>query len=1112
MRKRFIVLMFLIAAGLVQAQDVKLPEIVPPSPTVGSLMKFEEVPIEYYTGQPNISIPIFSKKLNKDIHLNLGLRYATSGVQIDSRSGWVGTGWALETGGVISRTVRGIPDEDKKQGHQRTGVLNNDDFWNYSTLSPSEKDEYNWKTKGSSIDQYDSELDLYQFNLLGVSGRFVVVREGNVLQARLLSKSQNVKIALAYDSAFKINSFTVTDALGYQYFFDVIETSTSTPVNAHIPQSGVGIITAQGNQVVTNISAWHLSEIKTSNDISLVSFTYSDHNFTYQGASSRTENTLLTNLSYEVLEDGYNQSILKPQTFIANYTISIESKKPKKILFNDGTSVNFLASDNHPETFGAVLNSIRIDEKEVQGVAPENHRFIFHYDTTDRLWLDKVSKIGGSKIEHYELSYFEKNNLPAFDSGSDVWGYNSGSISNGVCSLSSFDANAIQRGLLTKITYPTGGSKEFDFEHNTFAYERNQSLQTADYFSLNPLNTDNQTATISYSLQDNNPSAAGGTITLPFAQTVLIKNDLGAHNLVEGVTEVRIKIGNAYTQYTHSDSCASMFLQAGTYSIDIESIHLSVDSFYANGTTSIYYRTTKNSFQEEALAGGVRIKEVRFFNQSLDTGMQTPEKKLTYFYNEVNPNTGQLTNKSSGAIDARYGGKTKMYEHSVSKMIYLYPITNPGQFSSAQISYRVKEQLTNASLTQGSYVGYKNVTVIEDNNGRSTYEYLTARDYPTAIAAFTYPFYPVENVDYKRGHLITQKVYDQDNYILKETINAYDFSAKETIAPSFKVFNLENCGYLQFYDTYAAYQAKSPEEPAFSYINENCGIPSPLYAIKDDLVAHWVKRTESISKSYFYENGVQSVVESRQTFDYNPVNFQQKETNTYLKEGGVEQHYKTATYYPVGTDFLTPYFTSAELDKINEMAGINKINVPVYVETSKNGSITGRIKSSFNDFYTDMYELSMVQTSKEDDDYQDIILYHSYYPNGNIKEVSQRDGTRIVYIWGYHDTVPIAKIENASFDDIPILEHVAAVIASNADTDLVTENHLRTSLANLRNHANLSQSLVTSFTFDPLIGVTSITDARGETLYYHYDAFNRLEYVKDANGKIVSANEYNYKN
>jgi YD repeat-containing protein len=45
-----------------------------------------------------------------------------------------------------------------------------------------------------------------------------------------------------------------------------------------------------------------------------------------------------------------------------------------------------------------------------------------------------------------------------------------------------------------------------------------------------------------------------------------------------------------------------------------------------------------------------------------------------------------------------------------------------------------------------------------------------------------------------------------------------------------------------------------------------------------------------------------------------------------------------------------------------------------------------------------------------------------------------------------------------------------------------------------------------------LIGVTSSTDPRGQTVYYEYDAFNRLEKVKDQDGRILTKNEYHYKN
>ncbi len=125
-------------------------------------------------------------------------------------------------------------------------------------------------------------------------------------------------------------------------------------------------------------------------------------------------------------------------------------------------------------------------------------------------------------------------------------------------------------------------------------------------------------------------------------------------------------------------------------------------------------------------------------------------------------------------------------------------------------------------------------------------------------------------------------------------------------------------------------------------------------------------------------------------------------------------------------------------------------------------------------------------------------------------------------IWGYNKTQPIAKIKNATYSQVSSL--VAELqLKSNQDddrqVDIINSNStisyqgkegaLRLALANLRN--SLPNAMVTTYTYDPLIGVTSITDPKGYTTYYEYDEFNRLRQVKDQDGKILSKNEYHYK-
>ncbi|TXD83443.1 hypothetical protein ESY86_09585 [Subsaximicrobium wynnwilliamsii] len=72
--------------------ETDLPTIIPPSPTVATLMRFEEVPVDHYTGIPDISVPLYSKKVSNNLNFNIGLSYNPVGIRVADRSGWTGTG------------------------------------------------------------------------------------------------------------------------------------------------------------------------------------------------------------------------------------------------------------------------------------------------------------------------------------------------------------------------------------------------------------------------------------------------------------------------------------------------------------------------------------------------------------------------------------------------------------------------------------------------------------------------------------------------------------------------------------------------------------------------------------------------------------------------------------------------------------------------------------------------------------------------------------------------------------------------------------------------------------------------------------------------------------
>ncbi|NVK51504.1 MAG: RHS repeat protein [Flavobacteriaceae bacterium] len=227
---------------------------------------------------------------------------------------------------------------------------------------------------------------------------------------------------------------------------------------------------------------------------------------------------------------------------------------------------------------------------------------------------------------------------------------------------------------------------------------------------------------------------------------------------------------------------------------------------------------------------------------------------------------------------------------------------------------------------------------------------------------------------------------------------------------------------------------------------------------------------------------------------------------------------KTKNYYPEDVTSISSLghddLTTTEYNAIQKLKTQHRVGEVVQTESYQGIPLLAATRTNYYEPFTNVVVPKTIQTLLGTNSLEDRIVFHKYDNKGNPISVSKKDGTHIAYIWGYNQTKPIAKIENFTEAQLTAIQPLvnAAVSASNADTNTSTENSLRTALNAIRNHSSLSNSQMSSFTYDPLIGVTSVTDPRGKITYYHYDSFGRLQYVKDNEGKILSKNQYNYKN
>ena len=133
------------------------------------------------------------------------------------------------------------------------------------------------------------------------------------------------------------------------------------------------------------------------------------------------------------------------------------------------------------------------------------------------------------------------------------------------------------------------------------------------------------------------------------------------------------------------------------------------------------------------------------------------------------------------------------------------------------------------------------------------------------------------------------------------------------------------------------------------------------------------------------------------------------------------------------------------------------------------------------------------------------LKYFEYDDFGNPLNVSKENGTKIAYVWGYSNKYPVAKIENATYQNVLNTGVNLSIINNSASS----ESEIITELNKIRD--NLPNAMVTTYTYKPLVGVKTVTDPRGYSMNYYYDAQNRLKEVRDKDDNLLTDYEYHYK-
>lgn len=280
----------------------------------------------------------------------------------------------------------------------------------------------------------DKESDIFSFSFPGGSGKFILDLSGNPVQLT----RQNLKITV-YNSGGQ-NGFVIVTDDGTAYYFLDAETSKS--------RNPIGSNCEKNYDPVSFNTSWYLTKIVLPSTNKQINYYYDTRDITFE--SSITQ--MISKVTYT--EDFQCQSGYGPtgaacpigterfSTCISNQVVT--SKFLNKIITSDSDKVEFFydASLRTDLENGKRLNSVKATNRD--NVVLSNTYLYGTYKSSitsgetnyheKRLFLDKVvtkAAVAGADSLVYSFTYIDNGNLPSRISYAQDWyGYYNGKTSN----------------------------------------------------------------------------------------------------------------------------------------------------------------------------------------------------------------------------------------------------------------------------------------------------------------------------------------------------------------------------------------------------------------------------------------------------------------------------------------------------------------------------------------------------------------------------------------------------------------------------------------------------------------------------------------------------------
>ncbi|HAR72110.1 MAG TPA: hypothetical protein DCR77_01685, partial [Flavobacteriaceae bacterium] len=530
--KKNIFLLALLAVGSVFAQN----SIIPQSLQIKSPQTFEferqgNIPTNLYTGTINYGIPLFEFSKNENNFINLSLSYNSSGFMPNKKTNYVGYNWSLNFGGVISRTVNGVTDENDRYS-QPGGTLNvarrspikSEDV--YTGKYPHWADSYTYL----SFEGHPQELnpDKFNFNFNGNSGFFYIGTDN--IPIIYSNENRNLKIDVTNiplrmtdsNACFSsLSEIIITDDEGNKYYFGGDKNNLEMSYN--LGSDGLPVSFASGmNQYV---SAWYLKKISYYNgEILTISYKKIDEYsplgfFNFCDTKNRIPPKSLF---------GDNQYLFEPITYYSQQNVFKSYKESGGFLLGGGGHSSYI--ENWPKRNFSMINKllpeeissdyfkIKLNYSKFEGVGENYGKYMLSNISINNIkneeirtvnldYYDKgeykfLKSLNVNNNQNYSFEYYNIDDLPPINTFAvDYWGFWNGKGNDNKLipsyqidkSTNEITITSTERepntqvantALLKKVTYPSKGYTLFEYLPNSYSSKVTRNLNTSFLRSL----------------------------------------------------------------------------------------------------------------------------------------------------------------------------------------------------------------------------------------------------------------------------------------------------------------------------------------------------------------------------------------------------------------------------------------------------------------------------------------------------------------------------------------------------------------------------------------------------------------------------------------------------